>query len=351
MGDYDREFVEVRREIVETRNQVIKSDNQVKNLALDIKSFERRFDTLERRTRVAGIGAQVIVAVAIAIAAYLIQTVRVHSAEAEAEKAIAGAAAAKEATEQSAEAGRAKLAAFDQERAKHERATAIAWKLADHLDNRREKEAIDLLEGLDVGSLSPLEIKLLDKRLGDLRTRAAEAAYRAGRAAQTATRPEVAVLEYKKTLALEPDGRYAALTRYLLGTQLWALKHYDTAEPLFREILKKESDKAIVEEVRSLLASSLLGQGKRDEAKVLFTEIAEKGGRYGAYAKEMLAGIQSGAALTDARAPRGLGVVRRPDGAGATAGGTGSAESGSASPSATPSASAPAQPVSAPGGQ
>src|SRR6185503_15344979 len=77
MSDASREIVELRREIVEARNQAIKTDNQIKNLSLDVRGFEKRFDALERRTRVTGVGVHAIVAVTIAISAYLVHNVRV----------------------------------------------------------------------------------------------------------------------------------------------------------------------------------------------------------------------------------------------------------------------------------
>ncbi|MCK5688744.1 hypothetical protein KAI87_05700, partial [Myxococcota bacterium] len=66
---------ELRKEVIETRNQAIKTDNQVKNLALDVKGFEKRFDRLERRTRLASVASMVIIAVVLAAAAGVVSSV------------------------------------------------------------------------------------------------------------------------------------------------------------------------------------------------------------------------------------------------------------------------------------
>ena len=69
MSDAGRDFVELKREIIEARTQAIKTANQMKNVALDVKGFEKRFDVLERRTRIASVGAHAIVALTIGLAA------------------------------------------------------------------------------------------------------------------------------------------------------------------------------------------------------------------------------------------------------------------------------------------
>ena len=57
--------------------------------------------------------------------------------------------------------------------------------------------------------------------------------------------------------------------------------------------MKKESDKAILDESRYLLAIALVQVGQRDEARALFTEIVQKGGRYVGNAREQLANLEA----------------------------------------------------------
>jgi TolA-binding protein len=298
MSDASREIVELRREIVEARNQAIKTDNQIKNLSLDVRGFEKRFDSLERRTRLSGIGVHAIVAVTIAVSAYFVHSVRMRQLGGEITVRGAELLAREQASEKAVQEARSRLSEIQQEKAKREKAAAVALKLVQHLDERREKEAVDLLDGLDVSTLTALESKLLDKRLGDLRARAAELAYKNGRAGMAAARPESAIPEFRRALALEPEGRFANAARYYLGTQLWALKRYEEVEPIFREIQKRDTDRGVLDETRYLLGMSLMQLGRRDDAKSVFTDVVQKGSRYSSNAREQLAALEatSGAA-------------------------------------------------------
>jgi TolA-binding protein len=289
MADAEREFSELRREVVEARNQAIKTDNQVKNLSIDVKAFEKRFDFLERRTRIASIGAHVIVAATIILAAYVVHGSRVRALNEELSRSVASAADAKKAAEQALATARSHESAVEQERGRRERSAANAIKLIDLLDKGREKEAVDLLETVDLASLTSLEAKLLDRRVADLRARAAESAYKAARAAQSANQHAGAIADYRRALAVEPDGHLASASRYYLATELWNLKRHEEAEPVLREILKKEQDKTAVEEVRYLLGVSLVALGKRDDARTVLNEVIRKGGKFVTSAKGQLA--------------------------------------------------------------
>src|SRR5689334_6661597 len=95
MADADRELTELKREVVEARNQTIKTHNQLTNLSLDVKGFEKRFEMLERRTRLASVAAHLVVAVVVAGAAFLITTLRTSSLEGQIDTAKKDAAAVK----------------------------------------------------------------------------------------------------------------------------------------------------------------------------------------------------------------------------------------------------------------
>lgn len=290
----EREFVELRKEVVESRNQAIKTDNQVKNLSLDIKGFEKRFESLERRTKISGLGVHVIIAVTIAAATYMVHSVRVKSLTGELTKKVAETEQAKVVADKTTEETRQRLATIEQEKRRREKSAATAQKLIEHLDAKRDKDAMDLLENLDLTVLTSLEGKLLERRLGDLRTSTAEAAYKTARQAMDQKRSEVAITHFRRNLSLDPDGRLAGQARYYLATQLWSAKRFDEAEPAFREVLKKDSEKAVLDEVRYLLAGTLANLGRRDDAKTLFTEVLQRGGRYASFAKDALKSLDAG---------------------------------------------------------
>src|SRR5690606_25469398 len=84
--------------------------------------------------------------------------------------------------------------------------------------------------------------------------------------------------------------------RYLLATQLWSLKRFEEAVPVFREALKLESDRAVLEELRYLLATSLANLGKREDARAALPEVVQRGGKYGSHARAQLAELEASAA-------------------------------------------------------
>ncbi len=288
MTDVSKDLSELRHEIVEARNQAIKTDNQVKNLALDVKGFDKRFVHLERRTRLASLGVHILVAIAIVTASYVVHGVRMRAVTQDLDQSVAEAERAKKLAEEATAGARAKELKLEQERTRREKVAATALEVVELLDKGREKDAIDILNKVDSTKLSPLEAKLFDRQMNELRTRAAETGYKAGRQAQVTNQHAAAIAEYRRVLSLQPDGRFASPVRYYLGTALWNLRRHEEAEPVLREILEKEKDKAMLEEVRYLLASSLQSLGRADEAKVAFAEIVQKGGRYTTSAKEQL---------------------------------------------------------------
>lgn len=297
MSDAGKELGELKREVVEARNQAIKTDNQVKNLTLDIKGFEKRFDGLESRVRLSSVGVNLIVAVTIALAAYVVSAVRVKNYEGEIATLKGEVKDEHEAAQGKNDDLHTKLADLEKKRRLHDQASEVASQLVTLLDNKQDKEAGDLLDKLEIDSLTPLERKLVDKRFGELRHREAEAKYRAGRNFVAATRPEQAVPELRRSLALESDGRFTGSARYLLATSLWTLKRYDEAEPLLREILKNDPDKSVAEEIRYLVATSAARLGRRDEAKAALTAIVTANGHYMSAAKAYLNALESGGEL------------------------------------------------------
>ena len=124
MSEVDSELVEVKREVVEARNQAIKTDNQIKNLSLDIRGFEKRFDTLEKRTRMASVAVYVIVALTVALASYFAYSVQLGRLHGQIAAAQEQADAVKQRAAERVEQARAKLAELEQARVHPNRARA-----------------------------------------------------------------------------------------------------------------------------------------------------------------------------------------------------------------------------------
>lgn len=292
MSEVPRELVELRKEIVEARNQAIKTDNQVRNLALDVKGFEQRFETLEKRTRMASVGVHGIVALTIALAAYATIMVREQNHKSmlsELRQEVAQAQVDNEARKQRLET---RLAAVAEEEKTRARAARSALRLVEFLDANKEKEAADLLPNIALAKLSPLERRMLGKRLVELRKKAGESAYRSGRNNLNGGRIDAAIKEFARSVAIDPKGRLSAQARYLLGTNLYSEKRYQEAEPVLREIQKLEDDKLVQDEVRYLLGNTLAKLGKTEEARALLTQAAG-GGRYQAASKARLAALNA----------------------------------------------------------
>src|SRR5689334_19913610 len=176
-----RELVDLKREVLETRNQVIKADNQVKNLSLDVKNFERRFEQLEKRGKFTNLAINIFVGLVITVAAYLIFAARSHSYIEEANNAQEEARQAREAAQKQSEELNKRLADLDAQRKKAVDSAAVSKKVLDLLDAGNEKAAVDMLDQVNLASLSELEARLMEKRVGDLRKKAAEDAYEQGR--------------------------------------------------------------------------------------------------------------------------------------------------------------------------
>jgi TolA-binding protein len=296
MSDAGRELGELKREVVEARNQAIKTDNQIKNLTLDIKGFEKRFDGLDARMRMSSVGVNIIIAATIGIAAYLVSSVRIKGYEQE----IAGLnTAVKEEHEAAIKKNEdlsAKLTEVEKKRRAHDQSADVATTIFTLLDNKQEKEAGDLLDKLDLDVLLPFERKVAEKRLGELRQRQGEAMFKAGRNDVMSNRQDQAVPEFRRSLALDPQGRFAAPARAMLASSLWSIRRYDEAEPLLRELAKSD-DRGVAEDSKYYLATALARLRKRDEAKTMLTQIVNSAGRYTPGAKAYLAAMETDSEL------------------------------------------------------
>ncbi|MBI5509204.1 MAG: tetratricopeptide repeat protein [Deltaproteobacteria bacterium] len=297
MQEFGRELTDLKREVVEARNQAIKTDNQVKNVALDVKTFEKRFDLLERRTRMASLGMNVIVAVVIVVASLLIYGVRSHDTETKLKEAREDAAAARAKAATETQALTERLSTLERAEEQRRGAEKIALEIINRLDARQEKEAAELLDKVNLDSLGPLAKEVAGKRLAEFRRRMAEAALRAGRVILAQGRAEAALPDLRRAIALDPDRKVVPQARYALATTLYNLKRFDEAVPLLREVLGTEEDKPTAEDARYQLATSLARLAERDEATKILKEIAAQNSRYSPMARNYLTALETGADL------------------------------------------------------
>ncbi|MCF6358232.1 MAG: hypothetical protein L3J54_10545, partial [Draconibacterium sp.] len=150
----------------------------MKNLALDVKGFDQRFESLEHRTRIAGLGVNVVIAVTVALGsyfAYSVQLGRYERSSAASQKEITKAPQAADARMAEADS---KLAAIGGKKAERDRANGALISIWDALDKKKEGDAVSKLIDLDRRSLDPVVRRLADKQLNELRTRAADSAYK-----------------------------------------------------------------------------------------------------------------------------------------------------------------------------
>jgi len=299
MAALSRDFLELKREIVEARNQAIKTDHLMKNLSLDIKEFEKRFDTLERRTRWVNAAAHFLVAGTIVFAAYTIVSVKSRHFN----ESMAALKADLETERQNAQVRGEELRKHSSqlEKESHQQAQAEeqAIKVIEALDDKQEAKAGMLLEQLEAEHLSPLSHRLVDKRLIDLRRKVLDSSLKEGRAHYVAKRYDNAVTTLRRAVSLDGDPKALISAQVLLINALWELKRYDEAEPLLRELLKMDLDRTLSEQTRFLLAATLAHQGRRDAAKTLFEEIMAGGGSYVTEATTYDQALVSGAELPD----------------------------------------------------
>lgn len=298
MSELNKELIELRREVVEARNQAIKTDNQVKNIGLDVKGFEQRFDALERRTRLASVGAHLIVALAVAGAAFVVGSIRTSGYSKEIQGLQEEMVAVRKNTEAKEEELNRQLKAVEEAKKRGVTSRETALRIMTLLQAKNDRDAAELLDEVSLDDLTPLERRLLEPPLRDLRQRTAEAAYKSGRSLLSASREEAAVKEFTRSVKADPTGEYAEKARYMLATTLYSLKRYDQAVPVLTALRKESKDKTLVDEVRYLLGISLAKSGKADEARSVLEE-ASRSGRYQQHARTYLASLETDGAEAD----------------------------------------------------
>ena len=162
-----------------------------------------------------------------------------------------------------------------------------------------------LVAGLDIEALPSHGRIGVGRQLLDLRRRAAEAAYRRGRALLQEGNREAALDALRRSLKLDPKGRYAIGASYLLATQLWDARAYDEVVKIIRAIEPPITDRVLKDEFRYLLTTSLAHLGKKDEAMKLLADALKEGGRHIAVLKEVQAALASGKPIPEGASSRG----------------------------------------------
>jgi len=303
MSELGKELTDLKREVVESRNQSIKTDNQVKNLTLDVKGFENRFDDIEKKFRLATLGSYLVFSLVFGVASYFIASARISVLKTDYEQQKQAAEALKNDYQVKLEKGlaaekkRGELA----QRVTHARDRALTFLKA--MDGKDKNSAMKAVIGLDTRLLSPLEQRLMEKKLRDFGQEAASEQYRKGRDLRGKNK-DSAVEALKISLALEDKGRYSNAARYLLGTTLRELGQYRGAVEVFLKIEKLESDRSVLDEVSYWKGFSLMKLGELSEARSILTKLAEAGGRHAQAAKSQLAvlGVQTSDGSTEAGA-------------------------------------------------
>jgi TolA-binding protein len=302
MSEEKCDYAELRREVLESRNQSIKTDNQIKNLSLDVKGFENRFDILERRLRFSQVGIHLIVAVTIAAGAYFVSAARTRSLKDELAQATQAAHKIQQSVATKSAELDGRLQQIEDEKRNRQSTQQAVIKLLGHLDKNNVDAAIALLDKVQLDHLSPLENRLSHERVNAFRSKVADEAYRHGRDLLARGRRTDCIKAFARSVKVQPKGRHAASARYLLGTSLREGKRYKEAVKVFRDILKTDSDKAVLAEVRYWEGFSLAGLGKLSEAKAILGKIATKGGKHAEAARNQLTRLEP--MLAEAATPR-----------------------------------------------
>ena len=318
MKETGQDLVELRREVVETRNQVIRTDNQLKNLVADVKGFDKRFEALEQRAKVVGLGAQVLIALVVGVAAYAVHSVRTAMLKSELTQQLKVNKEDAVALHAQTDKARARAEAIEQDSNRRVAAEKTAIEIMNRMDQHQEKEATDLLETLRYDDLTALERRLLNDTIGELRRRAADVAFRRGRDLLATDRADQGMVELRRSLELDPDGRAAMPARYLLATHLWDLRRFDEVEKMVREMMSKNQDKALHDDLLFLLATSLAEQSgkdpvKKEEAKKTLKDAIRTGGRYANQLRMVLAALEQDAELPDLSGRGAKAATRRED--------------------------------------
>ena len=288
MSEQNRDYADLRREVIEARNQSIKTDNQIKNLSLDVKGFENRFDIVERRLRFSQVGLHFIVAFTIAMAAYFISAARTRGLQEELALATQAANKIQQAVATKSTELDSRLQEIEDGKRSRRATQENVIKLLAHLDKAEIDPAVSLLGEVELERLSPLEKRLTVERINKFRSSVAEQAYREGRDLVARGRRTDSIKAFERSVKVHPEGRYAATARYLLGLKLREGKRFAEAIEVFDEILKRDSDKEVIAEIKYWKAYSLGKVGKVAEAKSILRKIASEGGRHASAAQIQL---------------------------------------------------------------
>lgn len=286
---------ELKCEILETRKQVIKTDNHVAILAQAIKGFERRFDALERSSRLSNVGVYVLIAAVIGVAAFAVTRAQDAALRGEIVSLRDQVAQAREDARAKNDELRQRLAEIEQERERGQEASSVGLRVIKLLQADREREAADALARLRLEHLTELERAIVGTRIADVKQRTAENSYREARRSLDAGRDKAAIDELERSIRLDPDGRFANQARYFLVKALWRHQRFDQLDAHIQILEKLRGEEALLEELRYVRASSLAHSGKKVEAKALFERLDES--RFAAQSKAYLAALDKGGEL------------------------------------------------------
>ncbi len=288
---------ELRKEVIETRNQAIKTDNQVKNLALDVKGFEKRFDRLERRTRLASVASMVIIAVVLAAAAGVVSSVHTQSVTKEAEEQLLSAQKTNDELQEQLTKTDSKLAEQENIQSDQRIFSEKLTQIFDALDAKKSSDAEKVLETLDFEKLPPLLKRLTKPRLDTLRKNASSEAFQSGRSLLRKSQYKQAIAELRRSLRFVSRGKESEPSRYLLATALWSSRRFDEAETELSLLLESPSTPQLADELGYLLATSYAYQGRKKEALTRFSKLMAAKSRYGSQIKRYVTALEAGTEL------------------------------------------------------
>ncbi len=256
-----------------------------------MRSFEERFDAVEKRLRVSQIGVHLIVAVAVAGAAVVATSANTKRLKSQLQRAEQQKGESHRKLETGRKEFEGTMRRVESERERRRTAVARATELVEAQSGGNADLTARLLENLETDDLNPLERRLLDDRMAGVRAELSSAAYRQARKVLAAGNKREALPLLRRAVVIGVSGKDVSAARYVLAVTLRELSRFDEALAVFREITKRRKDTAVASEAQYWVGVCLAGMKKTTEARAIFREIVTGGGRHAASAKNQLAAL------------------------------------------------------------
>jgi TolA-binding protein len=265
MREIDEEIREIKKEIIESRGLMIKTNNIANTLGADIKAIAKRQAAHERRTFWNSVAAYGLLAAACLFGFRLLLDASVREIELEKENL-------------GQEVKRLRTA-LDKEVQRAEKRLSAETRAAQWLElvqAERRADAIARYRELEKEQLSPAERLLFRDIVKRFEAELSAETYQSGVELARAGRLNEAAERLAAAIRIEPNGAYAARSRYQLADTLRLLGKYPEARLEVERVLEQSADRDVHAPATLLYARILEELGDKEGARAQVRKLLAK---------------------------------------------------------------------------